>query len=240
MAAAVGAGDMYKAMDDNRSVSPMRLHPGTGAAPRNSTNPYLSPLDESVRPSSPPFQVASMDDIRETAKQIANSRSHSMLPRGLAERNGPHDNPMGLRDPSNVKRSDANELDEQVPVPVVLTDSATWLLVQKRDSEMTEGLRGEVDLADRNGWTCLHWAALMGKREHVAIVLDSGADWSVETAVAIQHVSGNRRAGTTPEELASLGLRDFMPAEGFGGFRQCYSFSLGCARVRASTQHVVP
>ena len=45
---------------------------------------------------------------------------------------------------------------------------------------------------------------------------------------------------TTPEELASLGLRDFMPAEGFGGFRQCYSFSLGCARVRASTQHVVP
>ena len=45
---------------------------------------------------------------------------------------------------------------------------------------------------------------------------------------------------TTPEELASLGLRDFIPAEGFGGFRQCYCFSLGCARVRASTQHVVP
>eukprot|EP01046_Picozoa_sp_COSAG06_P043667 COSAG06_NODE_5757_length_3291_cov_1.286028_3_plen_179_part_00 len=93
-------------------------------------------------------------------------------------------------------------MDEQVPVPVVLTDSATWLLVQKRDSEMMEGLRGEVDLADRNGWTCLHWASLMGKDEHVAIILDSGADWSVETTVAIQHVSGNRRAGTTPEELA--------------------------------------
>jgi hypothetical protein len=200
MAMVASAGDAYKALD--RSSSPMRLHPATGQAQRPPMNPYLSPLDESARPSSPPFQVASMDEIRDTAKQLAQSRSHSMLPRGLAERNGPHDDPSGLRDPSNVNRSDANAMDEQVPVPVVLTDSATWLLVQKRDSEMMEGLRGEVDLADRNGWTCLHWASLMGKDEHVAIILDSGADWSVETTVAIQHVSGNRRAGTTPEELA--------------------------------------
>ena len=65
---------------------------------------------------------------------------------------------------------------------------------------MIEGLGGG-GLADKNGWTCLHWASLMGKEEHVAIILDSGADWSVNDG-GHQHVSGNRRAGTTPEELA--------------------------------------
>ena len=104
MAMVASAGDAYKALD--RSGSPMRLHPATGQAQRPPMNPFLSPLDDSARPASPPFQVASMDDIRSTAKELAQSRTHSMLPRSLDQRIGPHDDPMALRNPANVNRSD--------------------------------------------------------------------------------------------------------------------------------------
>ena len=47
------------------------------------------------------------------------------------------------------------------------------------------GVHGNVDVYDENGWTCLHWAALLGQVEHVAALLDSEADPAMPTAKAL-------------------------------------------------------
>eukprot|EP01048_Picozoa_sp_COSAG05_P003054 COSAG05_NODE_136_length_16902_cov_21.052312_7_plen_287_part_00 len=197
MAAAQHAGDVYRHLD-SAPPSPTRLH-DTGELPRQSVPAFLSPLgDASERPQSPPFQIQSMGDIRASAKNLSLRSNSNMV--GMEARVGRHDNPTSAR--TGSLSPEVNEFDEAVPVQVVLTDSPTWLLTQKRPSEMVEGLKNEVDMVDKNGWSCLHWAALAGKEGHVAILLDCGADWTAETRVPIQHVSGDRMAGTTAEELA--------------------------------------
>ena len=44
---------------------------------------------------------------------------------------------------------------------------------------------GGVNATDAAGWTCLHWAALDGKGEHVAALLDSGAEAGMVTTQPI-------------------------------------------------------
>ena len=73
---------------------------------------------------------------------------------------------------------------------------------------------GGVNAIDAAGWSCLHWAALDGKEEHVAALLDSGAEVSLVTAqpIADENVSsGVREAGTTAATLARF------PSEGGKG-----------------------
>ncbi len=47
---------------------------------------------------------------------------------------------------------------------------------------------GGVNATDAAGWTCLHWAAMDGKEEHVAALLDSGAEASTLTTRAIVRI----------------------------------------------------
>ena len=192
MALTMRPADAYSSLTED-----VRLPPARGATPLGPGSP-----EPSARPGSPPFQINTMDEIRETARVLTESRSQSMLPRGLADRIGAKDDPSHIDSPTRQHRSENYELDDQPFINIVLTDSATWLLVQKRESEMIAALQGEADLADGQGWTCLHWAALQGYTSHVAAILDSGADFSLETKVAIKHASGDRRAGVDAEELA--------------------------------------
>jgi hypothetical protein len=199
-AVAPSASDIFDRFDAApRGESPTRLS-RTGDLPRPSLPSMLPAIGDALqRPESPGFDPKSMEDIRETARRLTMNKTHSML--GMGERIGRHDNPAAQQMPRAFAQ-EYSEFDEEVPVQVVLTDSPTWLLMQKRPSEMVEGLKGELDMIDKNGWTCLHWSALAGKEDHVAILLDSGADYAIETKVAIQHVSGDRKAGTTAQELA--------------------------------------
>ena len=64
---------------------------------------------------------------------------------------------------------------------------------------------GGVNAVDAAGWSCLHWASLEGKEEHVAALLDSGAEATLTTTLPVDDErlpSGVRDAGTTASTLA--------------------------------------
>jgi len=61
----------------------------------------------------------------------------------------------------------------------------------------------EVDVADKDGMTPLHWAALMGHEEVVGILLDAGADANRRTTAK----TGTRESGWTPADCAEHGDR---------------------------------
>ena len=198
------ARDFYDVLDKQKPPSPSRLSTD-GYPPRRGATGPLSPLDNvGRRPGSPVFAMQTMDDIRRRAKGNTLDNTQTMAGmQGLGMTGdtlpGAFDDPSASR---GVGRGGGRGLDEDTPVPVVLTDSPTWMLVQKSPSEMMEELKEEWDLVDSNGWTCLHWAALQGLEEHAALLLDCGSDCYLETKRAIQHVSGDRRSGTTAEDLA--------------------------------------
>lgn len=59
-----------------------------------------------------------------------------------------------------------------------------------------------VDSYDSHGWTCLHWAAHLGRPSYVAALLDSGARFLAQTTLALKIKDYEWPAGTTPETLA--------------------------------------
>lgn len=68
-----------------------------------------------------------------------------------------------------------------------------------------------VHAVDAHGWSALHWAAIDGKVEHVAALLDSGAEATRGSTSMLRqaHTHGlDRPPGTLPEDLARA------PAEG--------------------------
>ena len=75
-----------------------------------------------------------------------------------------------------------------------------WPMLQMLDAS-ADG----VNAVDAHGWSALHWAALEGKVEHVAALLDSGAEPARgSTAMMRQaHTHGlDRQPGPLPEDLA--------------------------------------
>jgi hypothetical protein len=90
--------------------------------------------------------------------------------------------------------------------------SQTWELLQRNPAVMLKELasRGGADLVDSYGWSCLHFAALHGKTEHVVALLDSGADALRGTTGSVSglQTGGERGAGLTAVDLARA------PAEG--------------------------
>ena len=71
--------------------------------------------------------------------------------------------------------------------PVSPEAHETWSLVYQEPHAMMEDLHGFGDLnaADRAGWTALHWAALLGKEGHVRLLLDSEASIRARSRVSV-------------------------------------------------------
>eukprot|EP01052_Picozoa_sp_SAG31_P001160 SAG31_NODE_38_length_31498_cov_41.930539_13_plen_1433_part_00 len=70
---------------------------------------------------------------------------------------------------------------------------------------------GGIDATDENGWTPLHWAAAQRKPDHVAALLDSGANSHLQSTAGVgpDHLGGGERPmGTTAMQLARF------PADG--------------------------
>ena len=85
----------------------------------------------------------------------------------------------------------------------------TRRLVRSDAVAMVEGLELDdsgINTCDACGWTALHWAALDEKKEHVAALLDSGADATLASTKVVFHAqngnNGDRSAGTLAEDLA--------------------------------------
>ena len=77
--------------------------------------------------------------------------------------------------------------------------------------QVLEASGGGINVVDLHGWSALHWTALEGKVDHVAALLDSGADAARGSTSLVRqmHTHGVDRApGTLPEDLAR------HPAEG--------------------------
>ena len=71
---------------------------------------------------------------------------------------------------------------------LTLSSIPTRDIVQQDARAMLNHLQtcpGGVNATDAAGWTCLHWAALDGKGEHVAALLDSGAEAGMVTTQPI-------------------------------------------------------
>lgn len=70
------------------------------------------------------------------------------------------------------------------PAVLAVSSIPTRDIVQQDARAMLNHLQtcpGGVNATDASGWTCLHWAAMAGKEEHVAALLDSGAEASMLT-----------------------------------------------------------
>ncbi len=71
--------------------------------------------------------------------------------------------------------------------PVSPEARETWSLVYQEPNAMMEDLHefGDVNAADRAGWTALHWAALLGKEGHVRLLLDSDASIRARSRISV-------------------------------------------------------
>jgi hypothetical protein len=83
-------------------------------------------------------------------------------------------------------------------------DCRTYVQVLQ-PAEMVAELRKApygVESYDANGWNCLHWAAHLGKPDHAAALLDSGANPLAPTTAALALPGWEWPAGTPAESLA--------------------------------------
>jgi len=74
---------------------------------------------------------------------------------------------------------------------------------------------GDVDAADRAGWTALHWASLLGKEGHVRLLLDAGASIRAPSRISVgrdvrapneAQVAVRIPKGATPLDVAAAAM----------------------------------
>ena len=114
---------------------------------------------------------------------------------------------------SSPQRGSAKPSESPVRAPsttgaLAVSSIPTKGIVQQDARAMLNHLQtcsGGVNAVDAAGWSCLHWASLEGKEEHVAALLDSGAEATLTTTLPVDDErlpSGVRDAGTTASTLA--------------------------------------
>ena len=118
---------------------------------------------------------------------------------------------------------DDNDRGEDVSIklpgerPVSPEARETWSLVYQEPNAMMEDLHefGDVNAADRAGWTALHWAALLGKEGHVRLLLDSDASIRARSRISVgrdvrapneAQVAVRIPKGATPLDVAAAAM----------------------------------
>ena len=96
-------------------------------------------------------------------------------------------------------------------------------------------LHHSVDAYDEHGWTCLHWAALLGQVEHLAALLDSEAEPLLPTSKVLALPWCEWAVGTTAEQLARFprgerGVNEEAPPQPQPGHIACRSMLRAAAR----------
>lgn len=110
---------------------------------------------------------------------------------------------------SSAGGQSADTVPHQQPAAAGRADSRVRKVVRGDPGDMVVDLRqepGGINSRDACGWTALHWAALESKREHVAALLDSGADATIASTKVVFHNqngnNGDRSGGTLAEDLS--------------------------------------
>jgi hypothetical protein len=124
-----------------------------------------------------PAQVRQRERERERERQ-AQAASSSRRGGSKASRGGPATSATSSASPSH--RAGGSSAKGGGPrsasTPATLSAVPTHGIVQQDARAMLNHLQssaGGVNAVDGAGWSCLHWAALLGKEDHVAALLDS-------------------------------------------------------------------
>lgn len=187
---------------------PKRLHRLTGALSSTHQSPQLDPLEEST---STPQARSPID----TDPPLNSLKYRTGLPT--------------IIEPDGISSSVAAGGE-----PVIGRDYVRMLAPSEMVARLV-AFHHSVDAYDEHGWTCLHWAALLGQVEHVAALLDSEAEPLLPTVKTLALPWCEWASGTTAEQLARFprgerGVNEDASQQPLQGHIACRSILRAAAR----------